>query len=100
MEPRLAPRRFRDSKDARPLEQEAADARARGEITRHVVTNVFVRRADTRTASVDAYLQIVTTPVGKQSRLVRQTTVTDDLVTDGSRWRVRRRLVRRDDLPR
>lgn len=80
-------------------ERFVADARARGEITRHVVTNVFVQHADTRTATVRAYLQIVTTPAGQPSRLVRQTTVTDDVESDGTSWRIRRRVVRRDDTP-
>ncbi|HVV07623.1 nuclear transport factor 2 family protein [Amycolatopsis sp.] len=66
--------------------------------TRHVLTNVYVESADAVTATVRAYLQIVHTPAGGQSRLVRQTTITDQLAFDGH-WRVRRRDVRRDDEP-
>ncbi|PXY29998.1 hypothetical protein DI005_32420 [Prauserella sp. PE36] len=80
-------------------ERFAADARARGEVTRHVLTNLFVRSAGERHATVQAYLQIVTTPRGEPSRLVRQTTITDDLVQCGDGWRIRRRVVRRDDQP-
>lgn len=80
-------------------ERFSADARARGERMRHVVTNVFVRSADDRTAAVQAYLQIIATPVGGPSRLVRQTTVSDELVAERAGWRIRRRMVARDDLP-
>lgn len=78
-------------------ERFVADARGRGEVTRHVVTNVFVETADDRSATVRAYLQIVMTPRNEPSRLVRLTTITDHLVAEGGRWRIRRRTVRRDD---
>ncbi|MFF5989298.1 nuclear transport factor 2 family protein [Prauserella flavalba] len=80
-------------------ERFAAEARARDEVTRHVLTNLFVREAGERHATVEAYLQIVTTPRGEPSRLVRQTTITDDLVHGDGGWRIRRRVVRRDDQP-
>ncbi|WP_243769633.1 nuclear transport factor 2 family protein [Amycolatopsis acidicola] len=66
--------------------------------TRHVLTNVYVESADTVSATVRAYLQIVHTPEGGASRLVRQTTIIDHLAFDGA-WRIRRREVRRDDEP-
>ncbi|GGF49194.1 hypothetical protein GCM10011519_23970 [Marmoricola endophyticus] len=70
-----------------------------GTTSRHVVTNVDVepgRDADHLVAH--AYLQIVATPRGGESRLVRLTTLTDDLVRgpDGH-WRFAVRRVTRDD---
>ncbi|XBB70186.1 nuclear transport factor 2 family protein [Nocardioides sp. WV_118_6] len=71
---------------------------------RHVVTNVDVRpgpdAGDPDRVVAHAYLQIVETPAGEGSRLVRLTTITDDLVRDDTAalgWRVARRRVRRDD---
>ncbi|GAA3722114.1 hypothetical protein HDA32_002163 [Spinactinospora alkalitolerans] len=77
-----------------------ADARAAGEIRRHVVTNVHAEPAAAEhAATVRAYLQIVSTPAGGEPRLVRLTTLTDDVVRSPGGWRVRRRVVRRDDEP-
>ena len=66
---------------------------------RHVVTNVDVE-ASGRDGEVvaHAYLQIVATPEGQDSRLVRLTTLTDRLVRHGDAWLVAHRLVRRDDV--
>ncbi|MFF4771427.1 nuclear transport factor 2 family protein [Microtetraspora fusca] len=75
------------------------EARSSGVTTRHVITNLFVHSADDRSAIVHAYLQIVSTPVGGEPRLVRMTTITDDLVRQDGRWLIRRRVVRRDDTP-
>lgn len=74
----------------------AADFAAQDGTARHVVTNLFAEPAGPG-LTVRAYLQIVHTPPGGPSRLVRQTTITDDLVRDDGRWRIRRRVVRRDD---
>lgn len=71
--------------------------REAGERSRHVLTNVFVAEAGADTATVHAYLQIVTTPVGGPSRLARQATITDELVVEDGEWRIRRRVVKRDD---
>lgn len=66
-------------------------------VSRHVVTNVDVLPgADDDRLVAHAYLQIVATPDGGDSRLVRLTTVTDQLVRDGGRWLVAHRQVRRD----
>lgn len=66
-------------------------------VTRHVITNVDVLPgADDDHLVAHAYLQIVATPDGGDSRLVRLTTVTDQLVRDGGRWLVTHRQVRRD----
>jgi len=46
---------------------------------------------------VRAYLQIVATSIGGDSRLVRMTTLTDRVVPVGDRWRIARRDIRRDD---
>ncbi|MEO9322478.1 nuclear transport factor 2 family protein [Nocardioides sp. C4-1] len=82
---------------------------------RHVVTNVDVVGYDATAdpapdlapdqiadeVEVRAYLQIVATPAGQDSRLVRLTTITDRLVrrADGAPgWQVAHRAVRRDDV--
>ncbi|WP_418063762.1 nuclear transport factor 2 family protein [Pimelobacter simplex] len=72
---------------------------------RHVVTTVDVlpvpaAAGDPARVVAHAYLQIVATPAGEESRLVRLTTLTDELVRDDAAphgWRVARRRVRRDD---
>lgn len=81
-------------------EHYTAQGVATATVSRHVVTNVDVLPgADADHLVVHAYLQIVATPLGQESRLVRLTTLTDRLVrTDGS-WRVARRDVVRDDRP-
>jgi len=75
----------------------ARNARAQGEVHRHVVTNVHVESADSREAQVSAYLQVVATRVTGGTRLLRLTTVHDRLVRSGEDWHVARREVRRDD---
>ncbi|WP_408896380.1 nuclear transport factor 2 family protein [Nocardioides sp. R1-1] len=65
---------------------------------RHVVTNVDVLPGpDPDRVRARAYLQIVATPEGEASRLVRLTTLADDLVRTDGAWRVAHRRVRRDD---
>lgn len=65
---------------------------------RHVVTNVDVLPgAEPDRVHARAYLQIVATPVGEASHLVRLTTLADDLVRADGAWRVAHRRVRRDD---
>lgn len=76
-------------------EQGAAD----GVVNRHVITNIDV------TPGVEAdhvvghmYLQIVVTPKGQPSSLVRLTTIVDQLVRASSgQWLVAHRQVLRDD---
>jgi 3-phenylpropionate/cinnamic acid dioxygenase small subunit len=71
---------------------------ATGVVSRHVITNVDVLPgAGEDEVVAHAYLQIVATPRGEDSRLVRLTTVTDRLVRQADGWRVARRDVRRDD---
>ena len=74
-------------------------ARAADEVHRHVVTNIAVRRRDSSTLAVGAYLQIVATPRGGSARLVRMTTIEDRLELSSDRWRVAHRRVSRDDAP-
>lgn len=71
---------------------------AQGLVSRHVVTNVDVHRQhDDGAVEARAYLQIVSTARGEDSRLVRLTTLADLWVPVADGWRLRRRLVRRDD---
>lgn len=66
--------------------------------SRHVVTNVDVLPgSDDDHVVAHAYLQIVTTPTGGESRLVRLTTLTDHLARLDGRWLFVRRQVTRDD---
>lgn len=77
----------------------AEQGRADGVVSRHVITNVDI------TPGVDAdhvvghtYLQIVATPKGQHSSLVRLTTTVDQLVRASSgQWLVAHRQVFRDD---
>lgn len=75
-----------------------AAGNASGSISRHVITNVDVLpgSGDDHLV-VHAYLQIVTTPRGELSRLVRLTTITDQLVRVAGCWQVAHRQVVRDD---
>ncbi|BAH50276.1 nuclear transport factor 2 family protein [Rhodococcus opacus] len=72
-------------------------ARAANEVHRHVITNVVIDEVRDGAATVRAYLQIVATSIGGDSRLVRMTTLTDRVVPVGDRWRIARRDIRRDD---
>lgn len=74
-----------------------ATAAEAGEVHRHVVTNVAVDRVDDDTLRARAYLQIVATARGGQSRLVRFTTIDDQLVQLDGAWLIHRRTVTRDD---
>jgi len=82
-------------------ERFAADARAAGEVRRHVVSTLAVDAPETGGADeldVRAYLQIIVTPAGGEPRLVRLTTLLDRVVRDGDGWLVRTRTVQRDDV--
>jgi uncharacterized protein (TIGR02246 family) len=74
-----------------------AEGQRGGTVSRHVVTNVDVLPGEGDALTVHAYLQIVATPRGEDSRLVRMTTLTDRLVPAGDAWLVAHRQVRRDD---
>ncbi|RTL63366.1 MAG: nuclear transport factor 2 family protein [Pseudonocardiaceae bacterium] len=68
-----------------------------GEVLRHVVSTVEVRDAGPDALTCEAYLQIVGTPRGGDSRLHRITTIVDDMVRTPDGLRIRRRTVLRDD---
>ncbi|NUP27811.1 MAG: SnoaL-like domain-containing protein [Nocardia sp.] len=72
---------------------------AADEVHRHVVTNIAIRRLDSSTLEVGAYLQIIATPRGAAAQLVRMTTIEDRLELTDGRWSVARRHVARDDAP-
>lgn len=74
-------------------------ARMAGEVHRHVVTNIAIRQLDDATLEVVAYLQIVATPRGGRSLLLRMTAVEDRLRRDAGGWAVAHRRVARDDTP-
>ncbi|WP_241383917.1 nuclear transport factor 2 family protein [Rhodococcus sp. CH91] len=74
-----------------------AGAQAAGEVHRHVVTDLAVYRVDDDTLRVRAYLQIVATARGGESRLVRFTSIDDRVVRIDGEWRIARRVVSRDD---
>ncbi|MEU8707443.1 nuclear transport factor 2 family protein [Streptomyces sp. NPDC048565] len=79
-------------------ERFAAGCAAEGTVRRHVVGNVAVTGGDGDGGlRVEAYLQIVATPRGGTPRIERFTTLTDQVVRDGDRWRIASRTVRRDD---
>ncbi|MFF0815212.1 nuclear transport factor 2 family protein [Rhodococcus sp. NPDC003318] len=75
----------------------ADGASAAGEVHRHVLTNIAVAALGDEELEVRAYLQIVATRIGGESRLVRFTTLTDRVIREDGRWRIARRTVRRDD---
>ncbi|CAM2866370.1 nuclear transport factor 2 family protein [Prescottella defluvii] len=74
-----------------------SNASVAGEAHRHVITNIAVDRVGDDELEVHAYLQIVATRIGGESRLVRFTTVADRVVREGGQWLIARRVVRRDD---
>lgn len=75
----------------------ADGASAAGEVHRHVLTNLAVAPLDEGALEVRAYLQIVATRSGGDSRLVRFVTLTDRVIREGGQWRIARRTIRRDD---
>lgn len=73
------------------------NARAAEEVHRHVVTNLAVERVDETTLTVDLYLQIMATPRGGDTRLVRFTTARDRVVLVDGTWLIAHRAITRDD---
>ncbi|OZC61779.1 hypothetical protein CH306_09995 [Rhodococcus sp. 15-725-2-2b] len=72
----------------------ASDANER---RRHVITNIAVDLVSVDELAVDCYLQIMATPRGGETRLVRFTSVRDRVVRVDDRWRIQHRTVTRDD---
>ena len=70
---------------------------AAGEVYRHVITNLYVAGSTGDALDVRAYLQIVATARGGDSRLVRMTTVADRVVRHDGQLRIACRSVTRDD---
>ncbi|MBY4212537.1 nuclear transport factor 2 family protein [Rhodococcus fascians] len=64
---------------------------------RHVITNVSVETVATDEVMVECYLQILATPRGGDTRLVRFTAVRDRVIREGDCWRIRHRSIARDD---
>lgn len=64
---------------------------------RHVITNLAIECVSVDELIVDCYLQIMATPRGGVTRLVRFTSVRDRIVRVNDRWRIQRRTVSRDD---
>jgi len=64
---------------------------------RHVITNIAVNLVSVDELIVDCYLQIMATPRGGDTRLVRFTSVRDHVVRVDDRWRIQHRTVSRDD---
>lgn len=74
--------------------------RRTGTVSRHLVSDVDVHPGvDADHVEVRAYLQIVATTPDGESRLVRLTTLDDQLVRSAGRWLVAHRQVRRDGAP-
>ena len=67
-----------------------------GETLHHVISTVDVAATGPDALTSTAYLQIVGTPRGESSRLLRITTIVDELVRTPGGWRIRRRVVLRD----
>ncbi len=72
----------------------ASDANER---RRHVITNIAVDLVCVDELAVDCYLQIMATPRGGETRLVRFTSVRDRVVRVDDQWRIQHRTVSRDD---
>lgn len=79
---------------AQRFSDSAADAQER---RRHVITNLAIDRVTDDELTVDCYLQIVATPRGGDTRIVRFTAVHDRVVLRDGRWLIANRTVSRDD---
>jgi deferrochelatase/peroxidase EfeB len=64
---------------------------------RHVITNMAIDRVDDDELAVDCYLQIMATPRGGETRIVRFTTARDRVVRRNGRWLIASRTMSRDD---
>ncbi|SNS92420.1 nuclear transport factor 2 family protein [Rhodococcoides kyotonense] len=73
------------------------DATAAQEKRRHVITNIGIERVADDELAVDCYLQIMATPLGGETRIVRFTTVRDRVVRVDGHWLIARRAISRDD---
>lgn len=64
---------------------------------RHVITDLAIDPAGPDELVVDCYLQIMATPRGGDTRLVRFTSVRDRVIRTDDGWRIDNRTVSRDD---
>lgn len=76
-----------------------AELAATGETHRHWHGMVQVDSRDDGTVHVRCYALVIATPRGGEPRLHRSCVCTDVLVQSEGGWRVRERVVTRDDLP-
>lgn len=79
---------------ARRFVDSAAEANER---RRHVITDIAIDLVGVDELTVDCYLQIMATPRGGDTRLVRFTSVRDHVVRVDDQWLIRHRIVSRDD---
>ncbi|MBB5156850.1 nuclear transport factor 2 family protein [Saccharopolyspora phatthalungensis] len=68
-----------------------------GTVRRHVLTNLNLVALEYGQAQTVAYVLVVDSTKG-ESQITTSTVMRDELTSDGTRWRVARRVVRRDDL--
>ncbi|MGX7678922.1 nuclear transport factor 2 family protein [Jatrophihabitans sp. DSM 45814] len=73
------------------------NARAAGEVRKHVINNLTVAQDETQTW-VEAYVTIAATPIGTNSWFNRLTVVRDRLEASPEGWRIAHRHVHREDL--
>lgn len=65
---------------------------------RHVITDLAIEAVSDDELTVECYLQIMATPRGGETRLVRFTSVRDRLVRHDGQWRIQHRTVSRDNI--
>ncbi|GDY32005.1 nuclear transport factor 2 family protein [Gandjariella thermophila] len=68
-----------------------------GTVRRHVLTNMNLVELADSSARTTSYVLIVDSVAG-ETRITMSTVMRDELVSDGRRWYVARRVVRRDDV--
>jgi bifunctional aromatase (cyclase/dehydratase) len=76
-------------------ERTAAEFRGKGMVRRHVVANLNLVSLEGGKAQVTAYVLVVDSAQGA-SRITTSTIVHDELHSDGARWYLAHRVVRRD----
>ena len=69
-----------------------------GTVRRHVLANLNLLALADGKAETRAYVLVVDSVAG-ETRITTSTVMHDELTSDGTRWYVAHRVVRRDDLP-
>ncbi|WP_248958993.1 nuclear transport factor 2 family protein [Sphaerisporangium perillae] len=77
----------------------AGQRAAAGVVHRHWMGMLTVEPREDGTVHARSYALVIETPLGDLPRLHRSTVCEDVLVPSGDTWRVRERVVTRDDLP-